>query len=532
MLTLVVGNFLALLLILHSPRAWAQSPEATLLSDRLYILAGDQIIETDELRELYQLSQWKWFWVKEGKATDQALQLRQILKAADQHGLDPQNYWTPLLERVFQQVNLSRQRTFEILASDALIRYAQDLSRGQILDPDLIDEDIKMLRKNQKLIPSIAEILKGSSDLRQDLEKLAPQNPLYQSLKETLAHLRELQTQSAWGTFRGPDVDLRPGQSHNSLPEIKKRLQTLGYGNLNTTTVYDNDLEKSVKRFQALNGFPGSRNLTRAMVKSLSVGLQERMDQIKANMEKLRWFPGEWEPRHLFVNLAFQEASLVEADLPVLQMRTVNGRPTRRTPTLKDEIRFVEPQPTWTVPFSIAVKDKLEMLRADSQSLARQKIWVYDQSRNLLDPTSVDWQVVDRTNFHFTLVQQPGPHNALGLVKFPLTNPWFIYMHDTNEPHLFKDSQRLRSSGCVRLEKPWDLAEFLLRDQPEWTKAKLLTPQMSTKQVFVRQNLPVYFLYLTAQKTASGEIRFAQDQYGQDQRLLELFKTRGSNEKF
>ncbi|MFN9066060.1 MAG: L,D-transpeptidase family protein, partial [Bdellovibrionales bacterium] len=230
--------------------------------------------------------------------------------------------------------------------------------------------------------------------------------------------------------------------------------------------------------------------------------------------------------------LAFQEAEVREGKRSVLNMKTVNGRPTRRTPTLRDEIRFVEPTPTWTVPFSIAVKDKLDLLKRDPKLLLNQQIWVYDLNRNVLDPFQIDWDQINRTNFRYVLIQQPGPHNALGLIKFPLTNPWFIYMHDTNEPHLMKESYRLRSSGCVRMEKPWELASYLLSDQPEWTQSKLLQKRYSTQQIFLKQRLPVYFLYLTVQLEPTGEIRFAEDFYGQDRRLIELFDTRGSLEKF
>lgn len=188
--------------------------------------------------------------------------------------------------------------------------------------------------------------------------------------------------------------------------------------------------------------------------------------------------------------------------------------------------------PTWTVPFSIAIKDKIPMLQENPYALDSMKIKFYDRNNNEFDPGKVDWSQVDKTNFNFTFIQQPGPQNALGLVKFNLTNPWFIYLHDTNEHNLFNEWERLRSSGCIRLEQPFKLAQYLLQDQPQWTLEEMKTVRPEPLPVKVSNPLPVYIMYLTVDVTANGEIRQAVDEYGQDQRLIELFKSRGSREKF
>lgn len=526
MLTLVVG----LLSSFFISAVYAEN--TPLFTDRMYLTAGDQIIETDELRQFYELGQGKWHWVQDGRLTEKALQLREVLISAENEGLDKNIYWTPLHERLFSQINPTRARTFEILASDALLRFAQDVSRGQVLDPDLIDEDIKMTRKAESLLPRLSELLKTNQNLIEALSSLAPQHSHYQSLKKILHRLLDLQKRKAWGELKIPGREIKPGQSHVSLVEVKKRLQDLGYGKLNETEIFDPELERAAQTFRKLNGLSLKKNLNAQFFQALDKSLDERILQVRANLEKMRWFPNVWEPTYLFVNLAFQEAKVTQAGSVILKMQTVNGRPTRRTPTLRDEIRFLEPSPTWTVPFSIAVKDKLDQLKNDPKSLLRQNIWVHDQNRNVIDPTAIDWNYIDRTNFRYILIQQPGPQNSLGLVKFPLQNPWFIYLHDTNEPHLMKEVNRLRSSGCVRLEKPWELVSFLMQDQPEWSKAKLLQSRYSAQAIFVKQKLPVYFSYLTVEEGESGEIRFAEDRYGQDQRLIELFKTRGSLEKF
>lgn len=503
-----------------------------LVSKKLYLTIGEEKLETQNISEIYELNTYQRFWLEGLQPNLSAVALKEKLQSAEEHGLDSKNYWTPQLDRMFSNITERNSLTFDLLMTDTLVRFAKDLSQGQILDPDLIDEDIKMTRKDSVHPSQLLSIIKNAATLKSQLDDLAPQSNQYVALKNVLSKLKVIEKSQSWGALVDPGGDIRPGGTHATVPEIKKRLNDLGYTISNRTAVFDSELQAQYKKFQSLNSLPAAKNLNRAFYKMISQDLKTRILQVEANMEKLRWFPQTLEPRHLFVNLAFQEAVVFENHKPVLSMRTVNGRPTRRTPTLKDEIRYVEPYPTWTVPFSIAVKDKLDLLKSDAGALISQRIDVFDQSRNQIDPYSVNWFDIDRSHFRYVLVQQPGPQNALGLVKFPLTNPWFIYLHDTNEPQVLKDAARLRSSGCVRLEKPWELVQYLFQDQPDMTKTKLLTPQFRTRPVFVRKPLPVYFLFLTVEVTDIGEIRFAQDNYGQDQRLVELFNSRGSNEKF
>jgi murein L,D-transpeptidase YcbB/YkuD len=499
-----------------------------LISQRIYLSIGDQTVETDAIKKLYQLNGYQFLWVDKSQKTPQAIALKEALLKSYEHGLDPQIYWTEQTEKLFQNLNERNSLTFEILMSDVYVRYATHLIRGQIQDPDLIDEDIKMKSKVFNEYQKLIDFLKAPQNLSAQLDSLAPQTEQYKKLKAILQKLNSLE----WGTFQSPGGDIKPGQSHAMIPEIKKRLNDLGYKVSNQTTVFDSDLEAAVKRFQTLNSIPASKNLNNRFYQAIISDLQTRKNQIIANMEKLRWFPQKWDSSHVFVNLAFQEANVVENEKTVLSMRTVNGRPTRRTPTLIDEIRYVNPYPTWGVPWSIAVKDKLSSLKRNPQEIINQNIEIYNSSNQLVSPFSVNWSSITRNNFPYRLVQTSGPHNALGLVKFPLTNPWAIYLHDTNEPQKLKDASRLYSSGCVRLEKPWELAEYLLKDQAGFTKQKMLTPQYKNKAIFTRKPLPVYFVYLTVDESATGEIRFAQDYYGQDLRLLEPFRSRSSNEKF
>lgn len=521
-------------LVVSAP-GWAQQL-APLLQDRLYLKVDNatstQVIETEDIRKLYQANGMANFWINGAKPNEAAHALAQILRSADQYGLNPAHYWNASLENLYHKMTDRNAITFELMLSDAYFRFARDLSNGQVLDPDLIDEDIKMVKKTFDQHNDLVQASKSPQSLRTHIESLAPQHNSYKKLLQVLSTFKRLKAENAWGELIDPGGDIKPGQSHKTIPEIKKRLNNLGYGlPTNRTTVFDSELQAAVKKYQELNRIPVIKNISRSFYASLGLDLETRIERVKANLEKYRWFPRHWEDRYLMVNLAFQEMNVVEHNQAVLKMKTVNGRPTRRTPTLRDEIRFIELNPTWTVPFSIAVKDKLPQLQENPYSLESQNIWVYDRHGNHLNPATVDWYSYNRSNFNFTLVQQPGAYNALGLVKFPLTNPWFIYLHDTSEHYLMKESNRLKSSGCVRLERAFDLVQYLLKDQPEWPLSRVRAQKQPQMRINVKK-LPVYFMYQTVDMTDSGEIRMAADDYGQDQRLIELFKSRGSLEKF
>ena len=507
-----------------------------LLSDKLYLHVKmeptQKIIETEPLKKLYELNGYANLWTEAGKPNRAALMLKQILTQADDWGLTSSEYLSKELLSLFDHSTPSNSITLELLLSDTYLKFSQDLMNGQVLDPDLIDEDIKMPRKTFEAWSALVEGAKHPETMVATFDRLSPQHEKYKSLLVVLRKLNTLKAQNKWGQLVDPKIDLKPGAKHASLVEVKKRLSDLGYPITSDSNVYDAELQKVLPRFEELNGLPQSKTISRSFFRSLTPDLDSRIDKIKANLEKFRWFPQNWESRYLMVNMAFQEMKVVEDNKTIMNMKTVNGRPTRRTPTMRDEIRRVELAPTWTVPFSIAVKDKLPSLQENPYAWDSIGIKIYDSRDNEIDPGQVDWRSVDRTNFNYTLVQQPGKQNALGLVKFPLMNPWFIYLHDTNEHHLMNEYDRLRSSGCVRLEDAFKLAQYLLRDQPEWTLSEMKVSRSQPLPIPVKQRLPVYFIYQTVDVTPAGEVRMAVDAYGQDQRLIELFKSRGSREKF
>lgn len=316
------------------------------------------------------------------------------------------------------------------------------------------------------------------------------------------------------------------------------------------------NMAKEIERFEPK--FPLYQSLKNQLVQKNGQLTKEQFNKVKATMEKLRWFPNAPGDRYAFVNLATTELQVIENGAVVLAMKTVNGRPLRRTPMMIDSMRRVEINPTWTVPLNLAIWDKLPQIKRDIGFLDRLGIEVFrpGSSTPIEDVASINWSGLSRDYFPFILRQRAGPANVLGKVKFPLTNGFSIYMHDTDEKNLFKiEEPRLRSSGCVRLQKPMEMAGYLLKNQAvpigkgwlqtdgsEYPIGTTFTEEILLSRVGqsssngvgiptiginVEKPLTVYTAYLTADLDASGNLRLVTDAYKQDERLLGILNNSG-----
>ncbi|HRO66636.1 MAG TPA: L,D-transpeptidase family protein, partial [Pseudobdellovibrionaceae bacterium] len=508
-----------------------------LVSNNAFLKLSNQVLETSSMKQLYEALGASSIWVQDGRLTALGQALPGVLKSADRHGLNPGDYWTPVMESLFRHPEGNTWISLELAATETLIRYATDLHAGR-LQPNLIDDDIKFERKKLE-IPRLAEILRqDASSLALNLDGLAPQNKMYDDLRAHLARLRQYQSINAIPSLSTPEKNLSPGDRHAVIPKLKQKLRLLGYEIPDISDLYDGDLEMAIMFYQTDNGLPvGSTLLTKGNFwRHVTVDTNQRIRQIELSMEKLRWLPNRLESRHVFTNLAFQRFRLMDNGKIALQMKTINGQPHRRTPTMRDRITTVELNPTWTVPYSIAIKDKLPLIREDINYLYRARLTVFDSNTwRPLDPYSIDWRNVNERNMNFYLQQDAGPQNALGLFKFHLTNPWAIYYHDTSDPHLFKESNRELSSGCIRLERPMELAKYLLAGDPKWgseaqIRAALARDQYSSFtpqiKIGVKQPIPIYTLYLTAEVSPEGGLGFTADGYGQDARLSRMLSAR------
>ncbi|KYG62756.1 hypothetical protein AZI87_15865 [Bdellovibrio bacteriovorus] len=509
---------------------------------------GSFLLRTDRLDKLYSLRGYQSIWV-DSTGTPNAMvnTLKNILLSADRHGLNPADYWDAQIEKGYQATMKNpgvQWITFELLASEALVRYVTHLSTGRF-DPELIDTDIKFKKKEFTEFQELnAAISYGPASLAANLENFAPTHPRYKDLLSILSTLKTQKNSGGWATINSPGFALKLGVTDPVISQLRARLNQLGYSiSNNGGNTFDSEFDTVLRKFQAANGLTSDGIIgTRSEVlRALNFTPSQRIAQVEANMEKLRWLPKNLETRHIFVNLATAEFRLFDETGRVFYFNTVNGQAFRRTPSMRDQITFVNLNPYWTVPRSIAIRDKLPLLKQDRNYLQKHNMILIEEATDEeVDPSTIDWKNMTARNFVYYIRQLPGPENALGVVKFPLQNPWAIYMHDTNEKNLFAESKRHRSSGCVRLEQPLELAAYLLQDQPGWSLYDIQNyvplndnyiPGEIDKKVTLKKPMPVYFMYLTVEKGEDGSMRFIDDVYGQDTRVSKAISNKRSGDE-
>jgi murein L,D-transpeptidase YcbB/YkuD len=245
------------------------------------------------------------------------------------------------------------------------------------------------------------------------------------------------------------------------------------------------------------------------------------IDQIVMNIERWRWTPRDLGDRYVMVNVPAYQMQVVEGGTPVLAMRAIVGEPKTPTPLFSDEMTGIVFSPSWNVPETIIRKEMVPKLVDDPDYLTRQDIDIIGTSGDVVDASDVDWTDPDAvTGLHFK--QAPGPGDALGLIKFVFPNRFDVYMHDTPTRALFNKPRRAMSHGCVRLENPTGLAQYVLRDQPQWTIEKISAAMNAGQEQAVRlkQHLPVHIVYFTAWVNPDGSVKYTDDPYGLDARQV------------
>ena len=342
------------------------------------------------------------------------------------------------------------------------------------------------------------------------------------ALEAGLAKYRAIDALGGWPTV--PDGPaLRLGSSGPAVARLRERLAatndlTAPAGN---SADFDADLAVAVKTFQARHGLDDDGVVGRNTRAALNMPAGARVQQITANLDRLKALPTTESREKILINVAAFDLAVVADGRPVFESPVIVGRLTRQTPVFSSAITKVVVNPYWHIPRTIAVKDILPKIKKDSFYLASQEIRVYragDGANIEIPPQSVDWPSLNANNFPFRLVQDPGPENALGRVKFYLPNGHDVFLHDTPARELFNREQRTFSSGCIRVSKALQLAEFLLRrDGGDRFRAMAAAlQQRETRQIDLARPVPLHIVYLTAWADRDGRVQFRNDVYARD----------------
>ena len=350
------------------------------------------------------------------------------------------------------------------------------------------------------------------------------QHPDYSRLLQTLQQYKAIEQYGGWPAIP-PGPTLKPGMSDPRIPIIWQRLRITGdlpYGQSireNSMTGYNPYLATAIRRFQYRHGLAIDGILGPATHKALNVPVTMRIRQLQINLVRLQNSDDLWHGRYLTVNIADATLKLVEEGEAIFTSRVIVGTPNTRTPIFSAQLHAIVFNPPWNIPYSIASKEILPKLRHNPFYLQNQNITIVNRPA---DPygLAIDWEKTNIKHFSHQLRQLPGINNALGQIKFDIANDYSIYLHDTPNKRLFNQANRTFSHGCVRVEEPKQLAQYLLMDQA-WQIADIerALSNGTTRRVSLVQPVPVHLVYITAFVDAGELVHFREDIYGHDSRF-------------
>ncbi len=486
---------------------------------------GERSIAAEPLlSKIYAQREFRPAWSSESNV---AALLEEIERSED-HGFEPDEFHRAQLFALRDQVSqpdvpAATRADFDVLLTDALARLAYHRYFGKV-DPVDLDDKWNFERALIEGDPAreLNEVLDGEQ-VAAFFDEMEISDPWYDGVLEALARYRAIADKGGWPVVpEGPA--LKPGMSDPRVPVLRTRLAATGdwQGVGSDSDLYDADLEQAVRRFQARHGLEDDGVVGKGSLDALNVSAEARIDQIRVNLERGRWVLRGLGETFVIVNIAGFETYMNRDGKEIWATKSIVGRNYRKTPVFRDAIRFIEFNPTWTVPPGILRKDILPKARENPSYISEKGFTLVDGSGKQVDPKSVDWSKAKPGNFPYSIVQPPGPENALGLVKFMFPNPYLVYLHDTPSRGLFSKSERALSSGCVRIENPFDFAELLLSDQPEWTRKKIdeVVASGETTRVNLKTPLPVLLLYWTVWVNPDGQVSFRRDIYERDSRVL------------
>jgi murein L,D-transpeptidase YcbB/YkuD len=477
------------------------------------------------LPRIYESNGYRPIWTAQGLAA-----LTGLVRDAAQDGLDPEDYHLTDLTKLAPAVSASdanQRAQLDLVATDAYTLLLYHLYFGKV-DPVSIHPSWNFDKRaggKEDVVPLAKEALSTQSRLADAVAKARPSQYMYEAMRAALAQYRAIEAKGGWSTI--PDGPaLKVGSQGERVAALRQRLSASGElsGQPLDSPTYDEPLAAAVRAFQERHKLSADGALGAGTLKELNVPVAARIDQIRVNLERGRWVLHEITSADLVViDIAGFEVSLLRDRKVQWQGKAQVGKPYRQTPVFKSAIDNVVFNPTWTVPPGILGKDILPGVRRDPNYLAKKKLQVIDRSGQPVDASSVDWSRYNGNNFPYMLRQGPGPDNALGLVKINFPNSYLVYLHDTPSKGLFDQNERAFSSGCIRVERPLELAALLLNDPQNWNPNSIdaVIKTGTTRTVRLPKPVPVLLMYWTVDPTSAGRVVFKRDPYGRDAKMLQ-----------
>ncbi len=462
----------------------------------------------------YQSNENRTFWL----AFNCRESLLTILNSVEEEGLNSKDFDLKKigkLEKSIQSLSDKELVEYDLILTQNLKKYVEKTAKGSLNPKELYkDWDLKENKIDvQQLLLNFQR--KDSFDF--SLNEVKPQHIIYQKLKNSLKIINQFPDEN----FKKLEIKdkIVLNDTNDVLIEVKKRL-AYWYDMKkpdSLTNIYDETTFNAVKNFQSRHGLAPDGVIGKGTIASLNFTKQKRKEQIIANMERWRWFPRNFEKEYLIINIPDYSLQVVKEKDTVKTHRIIVGKASRSTPILSSKLSYVVFNPTWTVPPTILKEDVIPAATKNRGYFASKNLTIYEGS-TVVSPS--DW--IPSKGRSYRYVQAPGSSNSLGLVKIMFPNRFSVYLHDTNTRGYFERENRSLSSGCVRVQNPFELTEYLLSDSINWNKEKIdeVLAESKTKNVNFTKPIYLHLLYWTAWSDKNLLI-FRDDIYGLD---AELYK--------
>ncbi|RUM67173.1 MAG: hypothetical protein DSZ06_01835 [Sulfurospirillum sp.] len=508
----------------------------------------------NSVKNFYNSLGYSTFWISTDYSINPNIfQMIEALKRAPSEGLSPKKYHIDELNSILELLKNSQSldknsrniaiAQMDIYLSDAFLTMAKDLYEGEI-DMHRFKEILREKAKESDIhyswdLPiksndyvSLLKSMQNSSNFQEKLFGLSNSNNMLDTLKSAYKRYYDIKLQGAWPSIpRGRTLKVG-SVDKNRVPLLARRLYLSGdfYEPDFIGQKMTKELSNALKHFQGRMGKWESGRLDERTRRLLNIPVEDRLRTIALNISRLRADIGDFGKEYIIVNIPDFRMNFVQDNQNVLDMRVVVGRRKNPTPIFSSKMKYFEINPYWTVPDSIVKKEMLHRIQEDPDYLSSRKFKMYKTWKNNAKPVDafdIDWwQFSDDSDLPFRFVKEPGSGNPLGFVKFMFPNDHAVYMHDTNEKKYFRSPVRAYSHGCIRLQKPQELLEYLTQNYTTQSVDEIEKARESRKNQSFKLDryIPVHIRYWTAWVNGDGGVSFRNDIYGYDKIQKELMK--------
>jgi murein L,D-transpeptidase YcbB/YkuD len=490
----------------------------------------------DELESFYGPIEYGLAWFEDGRLTSPARDVIGVLMAAGERGLDPEDYDAIRLDSLAVALASDAdpppdlQALIDVAITIGLFRHISDLHIGRV-NPANLNMGFNIEPKKYDL-PALVRVAVAENGIGGMVAEVQPEFLQYELLEQSLPRYRRLAEDPSLQPVPVADA-FKEGEIYAGLPQLRRLL--IATGDLEESeagptgsTRYEGEIVEAVKRFQARHGRTVDGIVGPATLESLNVPFEERVEQIELAMERMRWLPTLSGTPFIAVNVpAFELWALDPANergVPAANMRVVVGKSLdKQTPVFMEDMRWLEYRPYWNVPYSITARELLPHIRKDPAYLDQHDYEIVPEFGNEVQPLPATEANIEKLGSgQLKPRQRPGPNNSLGLVKFIFPNNAAVYLHSTPATQLFARTRRDFSHGCIRVEDPVGLAEWVMKNQSGgWSRDRIVEAMNggAPTRIVLEKPFPVIIFYTTVLVNTEGRVSFSDDIYGHDEAL-------------